>query len=169
MHELEFEESAEEINIKNKEIFPNPIHSHVSIDKSETHIYVKANVGSKAHFSCDRCLTEFDQDIQGELKLYYEMVVHGSQSNLVDDENDSQDDSVRVIRQDQHEIDLTPDIRDIIWLTIPMKIVCSKDCKGICPGCGKDLNREECVCSKEHIDPRWEVLQTLLDEEKDKK
>lgn len=165
MHELEFEESADEVNLENKAMFPNSIFSHVSIDKTETHIYIKANVGSKAHFSCDRCLKEFEQEISGDFKLYYEVISHGSHAHLVEEKNSSQDDTVRIFRADHKQIDLTSDIREIILLTIPMKIVCSQDCKGICPGCGKDLNQEQCVCSKQPIDPRWEGLQKLLDKE----
>jgi uncharacterized protein len=39
-----------------------------------------------------------------------------------------------------------------------MKQLCKSDCKGICPGCGVDLNREKCRCSGKTVDPRWEKL-----------
>lgn len=163
LHELEFEETGEELNLRNNEMFPNPIRTKIQLDKTETHIYLKARVGSTAHFSCDRCLKEFDREIDGEIKLYFEMVSHGGRSHLVDDGIDPEEEDIRVFRPGQKEIDLSSDIRDTVLLTVPMKLVCAEDCKGICSGCKKDLNEESCICSEKPIDPRWEGLQALLD------
>lgn len=164
LHELDFEETVEELKIENNNLFPNPILSHVDVDKSETHIYIKATVQSKVHFSCDRCLKEFEQDLNGDLKLYFEVVSQGVLGHLVD-EDGNQDDSVRIFRPDKKVIDLTPDIRDTLLLAIPMKTICAEDCRGICPGCGNDLNSSSCSCKNEEIDPRWEGLKKLLDQE----
>ena len=73
LHELDFVENSKDLAIEDQEMFPNPVFSHVSIDKGDTHIYIKANVCSKAHFFCQRCLREFDQDLSGNLKIYYEV------------------------------------------------------------------------------------------------
>jgi len=43
-------------------------------------------------------------------------------------------------------IDLGEEIRQEIILSNPGKVLCSKDCKGICPGCGANLNIEQCKC-----------------------
>jgi uncharacterized protein len=34
-----------------------------------------------------------------------------------------------------------------IILAVPTQNICSKDCKGICLGCGVDLNNEPCKCN----------------------
>jgi uncharacterized protein len=43
---------------------------------------------------------------------------------------------------------------DNIILNLPMKQVCSRDCKGLCPKCGINLNKEECNCRDDSIDSR---------------
>ena len=43
-------------------------------------------------------------------------------------------------------IDLGEEIRQEIILANPPKILCSEDCKGICPKCGMNLNKEQCKC-----------------------
>ena len=43
------------------------------------------------------------------------------------------------------------------------KTLCSEDCKGLCPGCGVNLNREPCRCKKQ-VDPRLAKLASLLQE-----
>lgn len=42
-----------------------------------------------------------------------------------------------------------------------VKVLCSKDCKGLCPSCGTNLNKAECNCKDENIDPRLEAFKNL--------
>ena len=44
--------------------------------------------------------------------------------------------------------DLTDDIRENLLLSMPMRIKCKEDCKGLCFSCGANLNREKCSCKK---------------------
>jgi DUF177 domain-containing protein len=59
-------------------------------------------------------------------------------------------------------VDLAPLLRELTWLAIPLKPVCRPDCNGLCPQCGTNLNYETCQCQDENIDPRWALLQDLL-------
>ena len=45
-------------------------------------------------------------------------------------------------------VDITEDIREEILLSIPDRFKCSESCRGLCPGCGANLNEEPCRCSK---------------------
>jgi uncharacterized protein len=55
-------------------------------------------------------------------------------------------------------------VREVIILAVPLKPLCSEDCKGLCPICGTDLNRSQCSCVKKETDPRWDKLKGLLSE-----
>lgn len=48
----------------------------------------------------------------------------------------------------QDSIDLTPEIRDEILLTLPKKILCKDDCKGLCFICKNNLNNNSCKCNE---------------------
>jgi uncharacterized protein len=48
-----------------------------------------------------------------------------------------------------------------------MKPLCRDDCKGLCPQCGTNLNRETCTCSPKWEDPRLAALRGLLDRSKE--
>lgn len=48
-------------------------------------------------------------------------------------------------------IDLSPLIHDTILLAIPLAPSCREDCKGICSGCGANLNFEPCQCEEAAI------------------
>lgn len=57
-------------------------------------------------------------------------------------------------------IDLTADMREDILLALPMIMTCAPDCKGLCPHCGANLNREACKCG-ERTEPAFDVLAKL--------
>ncbi len=49
---------------------------------------------------------------------------------------------------DDTAIDLTPDIREDMMLSFPSNWLCRNDCRGLCPGCGADLNHAPCRCTR---------------------
>lgn len=57
------------------------------------------------------------------------------------------------------------DLKSFFWEIIngflPMKILCSENCKGLCPVCGGDLNLKDCGCVKETVSPKWAALEEL--------
>jgi uncharacterized protein len=46
-------------------------------------------------------------------------------------------------------------------LSLPMKVICQSDCRGLCPSCGANLNHEECRCERHSSDPRLAPLARL--------
>ena len=56
----------------------------------------------------------------------------------------------------------------MIWETLitalPAALVCSPDCKGLCPQCGANLNKGPCGCRKDTKDPRFDILRKMLDD-----
>ena len=60
------------------------------------------------------------------------------------------------------EINLEDEIRQSLILNIPLKPLCGKDCKGLCPQCGRNLNTGLCGCTVRETDPRWDTLRKLI-------
>lgn len=57
-------------------------------------------------------------------------------------------------------VDLTPDMRESILLALPAHPVCRSECKGLCPQCGINRNRESCRCRPPSDNP-WGALDRL--------
>ena len=63
-------------------------------------------------------------------------------------------------------VDITDEIREDILLEMPLRFLCSEDCKGLC-ACGADLNTEKCRCGKSkrkelpREDHTWDALDQL--------
>ena len=54
-------------------------------------------------------------------------------------------------------------LREQVLLAVPIKQVCNPACKGLCPQCGRNLNRESCDCAVPQSDARWAALKDLKD------
>ena len=61
------------------------------------------------------------------------------------------------------EIDVSDIIRESLLISLPMKVVCSETCPGLCPSCGADLAEGDCGCAQEGIALRLAPLSTLLE------
>lgn len=60
--------------------------------------------------------------------------------------------------------DLEKMVLDEVYMNIPMKVLCSEDCLGICKSCGNNLNHAACDCEDDNIDPRLAGLKDLFKE-----
>ena len=58
-------------------------------------------------------------------------------------------------------IDLSSVIHDLVLLEEPIKRLCKKSCKGLCPACGKNLNETTCTCTVSEYRSRWDALKNL--------
>ena len=109
----------------------------------------KANVDAVFDCVCARCLKEFKLPVHKQITA--NLTEGGEGENP--DGYFLQGDMV-----DADEIVVTEFILDM-----DDTILCSDDCKGLCQGCGTDLNQSECSCKKQ-VDPRLAILEQLLED-----
>lgn len=107
---------------------------------------------------CDRCLKRFDQPKTVRREFLLSADPEG------DGVGDGGDD---VLPLRDCALDVGELAREEFLLGMDTKTLCSEDCKGLCPGCGADLNLGKCTCGKT-ADPRWTPLRKLLEREDDR-
>ena len=108
--------------------------------------------------SCSRCLEPFFKPFDAAFDLLY--VPH--RENTGEGEVEIQEDDLTTAFYRDHVIDLGQLLREQFFLALPMKPLCSEQCKGLCPQCGTNLNGETCDCSQRWEDPRLAGLKALL-------
>lgn len=96
---------------------------------------------------CAHCLDPVKVTIRGEFDLMVRHDEHGGETA----------DDLVVLSPSQHDLDLSPFIRETVVLNEPMIVLCSESCRGLCPVCGVNRNRETCNHG-EAGDPRWDAL-----------
>jgi len=134
------------------------LESDISIDmqvnKGSREIQIKGQAHAGLRYPCDRCAEEFTMHLDSDFEI---LLSH------VESDSAPLGDGVIPITDTTTEVDISAQIRDALYLSIPMKKICKPDCKGLCDGCGVNLNYEPCRCKKDEIDSRWAPLQKLID------
>lgn len=138
--------------------FLSPVHASIRIDKRETEVIVRGVIKGEVEQQCSRCVKNFSMSITAPIDVIYhpaEDIQREEHHELLTDELDTGFYKNGILDTD----DL---IREQFLLNMPMKPLCSPDCKGICPKCGADMNIAACNCMVSEIDSRLEVLKQLL-------
>ncbi len=108
---------------------------------------------------CARCLAP----VSGVFSLDFERTV-APEGMLTEEQLEDNVDEYIVISD--KVLDVDEQLREEILLCFPQKILCSEDCPGLCPKCGKPKRDGACGCPEKEIDPRLAVLKNFFSEEK---
>ncbi len=104
---------------------------------------------------CDRCLEPIIKEVKTSLSGRLE---ENSKPHIEDENSEYED----IIYYNKGFLKLDDYILMEVASSLPMKSLCSIDCKGLCPHCGIDLNKKSCGCLDRYIDPRLEKLKEFV-------
>ena len=164
---IEFDEQVEifpvlsEMTTRGECIFIAPIKTAVRATRIDDMIEVKGEVSTRVRLPCGRCLQEYELPLKSRFDLIY---VSRRPDVGQDDEQDEVEISAHetdLINFEGEEINLQDGIQEQIILAFPIKALCRKECKGLCSGCGNDLNKGDCGCDHQPLDPRFAALKNL--------
>ena len=113
-------------------------------------IRLQMDLAAELSAVCDRCGAPFALPFGHRFECMLA-------ESLEEDENDE----IRLLDHDR--LDLSELARETFILNMPSKTLCREDCRGLCSGCGANLNHEKCRCKKE-VDPRLAALAKLLEQ-----
>ncbi len=114
-------------------------------------LVVRGGVVGTVSQDCRRCLDRVERHVDVDITLLF------APSDLLEED----DGETLHLAMGVGEIDLEPYLRDEVILAIPAFAECRVDCRGLCAGCGENLNESECQCLPGGMDPRWDALRTL--------
>ena len=125
-----------------------PVHVTGRVKSIADVLVLEGQAKSVLDYTCDRCMSGFSRE--KTVKLSY----------MLAEEMEGEEDG-EIVLLDDGEIDIGDLAYTAFILDMDTKHLCSEDCKGLCPGCGANLNQEPCRCKKQ-VDPRWAALEQLL-------
>jgi len=117
----------------------------VHLEKHGRDVLVRGHLAGCLELACSRCLEGFSFPVQGDFDL---LLAPGSDTMSGEEEELSAAD-LDLDFYTGKVIDLENIIREQIILTMPLKPLCSEDCRGLCTRCGANLNQERCACKTE--------------------
>jgi len=94
------------------------------IEREKDVVTASCNIRANEKRTCSKCLNEFIFLLDNKENFVYSL-------------------------SSEHIIELNDDIKDTIILDYPIRQLCKPDCRGLCPYCGKNLNKGPCGCKVE--------------------
>src|SRR5689334_9244295 len=134
-----------------------PVELDVEIRKDARKVRLVGQVRTSLTVDCSRCLDPFEVPVANEFDQLY--LPAAENTGGPDEEVNVEDLGVSFYEDDT--IDLGQLMREQFYLSLPMKPLCQPECKGLCPVCGINRNRESCDHKQEWVDPRFEALRRL--------
>jgi uncharacterized protein len=133
------------------------VEEHHGKHKVVQDIRLKGKVATSLEVDCARCLEPVVYEVDRSFDLLYRPL--GTDAGH---EELSVTDAEAEIGYYQGDSLLLEDaLREQVLLAVPLKMLCRKDCKGLCPHCGKNLNEVQCSCAAQMEDPRWAALKEI--------
>ncbi len=122
-------------------------------NKGNRMLQLEGEASFKVLIPCARCLTgvetlihiDFDEEI--DMKLSEEARA------------EALDESVFL---HGYQLDTDQLVNGEVLLAWPLSVLCSEDCKGLCPKCGQNLNLGTCSCEQTDLDPRMARIRDLF-------
>lgn len=117
-------------------------------------VELRARVSARVEVGCARCLVPVAMVLGGDVFL---LLMNEGSAKLTGEIEISAND-VDVYSATGGRVDLDEIAREQIDLLVPVRTLCSADCRGLCPECGGNRNVRECDCRTDDIDPRLAPL-----------
>ncbi len=126
-------------------VLPKPLDVRIELQKQPDHVKVSGSVTGSVQVTCHRCLAPFLFPLEENIDL----VMVREESLPQQDETELEEEELEFDFFDGEVIEMEHLVAEQVFLALPVKILCAQSCRGICPGCGRNLNDDPCTCSKE--------------------
>lgn len=114
---------------------------------------IEGELKARLTIPCDRCL----QDVEIPITAAF---AHQAVSPEGRQEQTGGEEDQNFISG--YELDVNVLMNNEILINMPAKVLCGKDCKGICTVCGQNLNEGECGCDRFVPDPRMVAIKDIF-------
>ncbi len=131
----------------------------VRLDRQGERVLCQGRLAARVELVCDRCLAVFAHRLETSFRLLLEV----ADPAAIEREHVCSRSEMDVVLLAEPEVDVPDLVRQQLLLALPLKRLCRSRCRGLCPGCGTDLNRGDCQCRPESDSP-FAVLAALKKE-----
>lgn len=112
-------------------------------------LLVRATLTTQLRVSCARCLVALSEQVEADV---VELFTAAADPDADSEPGYTYADGV---------LDLDALLRDALVPAVPLRSLCSEECRGLCPQCGTNRNDAACDCSDTLTDSRWAALEGL--------
>ena len=162
--EIMFSEKIEELNSlfakeKYRDFqFPSLLDGSLVYYRSGQELFFHGSFGGKFEGCCGRCLINYSFNVEKSFDLVLVPAPARSERKV----KELRREELGLSYYSSDVIELAPLIEEQVLLALPTRPLCREDCRGLCSGCGVNLNSEECACDPAApSDSRTAIFRTL--------
>jgi len=134
-----------------------PVFAALRIERSHEYIRVRGTVSVVVKQECSRCLEEFNWPVEAAIESI--LIPRSALGDEESRELTGEDLDLRTYEGEEFSVDEI--VAEQIVLSLPVKPLCAEGCKGLCPSCGVNKNRETCACESPRDDHPFAALKNL--------
>jgi uncharacterized metal-binding protein YceD (DUF177 family) len=136
---------------ENAELEDSSLKVDLNLEKQERMMILYFTIQGQIKVLCDRCLDE----------LYLPVDIHETYYIKFGAEKKEESESVVIIPESEHQLDVSLLINEFVTLSIPIKKVHTPDAEGK-DGCNKEIIKKLKELSEHKmLDPRWDKLKDI--------
>ena len=106
-------------------------------------IRIRGHLATRLETSCDRCLGVVEIPVNSDFDLFYRPM----KSIAKEEEIEIPTEELEIGFYEGDGIELADVATEQVILSVPMKVICGPECRGLCPVCGVNRNLTVCNCA----------------------
>lgn len=118
-------------------------------------VAVDGTLGAVVKLKCGRCLGAFEQPLAESFALTF---VPQPESHEADEDVELEVDDLNLISYKNEVLQLQSPLQEQLLMAVPISPICGDSCRGLCPSCGINLNKEICSCVRKPFNNKFNVL-----------
>ena len=120
-----------------------PLKINVVAELLGDEIRVRGHLTTRLEASCDRCLGPSVIPVKHDFDLFYRPL----KTIAKEGEIEISDDELEIGFYSGDGIELEDVATEQVILTVPVKVICREECRGLCPVCKVNRNLTQCYCA----------------------
>ncbi len=143
---------------KSSATYRGPVEIRLRFRQAARMVEVEGDLRATLVMACGRCLAVFERELSEQIVMTF-----------VPD--DREDDTVAERELERHELGMIPyrddclellaPLQEQLVMAVPIRALCTEDCRGLCPLCGADKNLSSCDCDRIPFNSKFGVLAKL--------
>ena len=133
--------------------YPDGVRLRAAIRRMQRGVYMEGEVAGREVETCVRCLEPFVREARIEIAEAFSEDVRPQDAQFAD-----------LAPLVDRTIDVSELVGQLLEVDEPIAAICGPQCRGICPHCGANRNREQCACHEDQVDERLAGLAKFMQE-----
>jgi uncharacterized protein len=117
-------------------------------------IRIRGHLATRLESICDRCLGVVEIPVNGDFDLFYRPM----ETIAKEEEIEIPADEMEIGFYSGDGIELADVATEQVILSVPMKVICDTECRGLCPVCRVNRNLTRCDCAPPQHDSPFASL-----------